>query len=202
MKLLVDGVAFQLARSSVKQAWQSLLLALADVADLEILLLDRGQCPDLKGIRRIDFPSYSGTYTAADSFLVDRFCDHYGADVFVSTQSTTPIMTPSVLILNETMSDFSECGERAALERQIAIAHADVLLLGSETLHAQLIRQSPRPDADVIVAHPGRDWQNFAQILYGFLKRARDGRQSPPSIAFFERWKRLRALQSDVDVGL
>src|SRR4051794_40158091 len=119
MKLLVDGVFFQLARTGIARVWSEVLPKLALKADLEITLLDRGGAPRFDGIRVIEFPSYSmASNSAADSFLVETFCKDLGVDVFTSTYYTTPVTIPSVLMVYDMIPEVLGFGgtERIWLE--------------------------------------------------------------------------------------
>src|SRR6202034_2906063 len=100
MKLLVDGVFFQLARTGIARVWSSILPRLVNFAGLEIVMLDRGNCPPIAGIQRVEFPSYMmHSNTSADSLLLEQYCRELGADVFMSTYYTTPVAIPSVLLI-------------------------------------------------------------------------------------------------------
>ena len=84
MKLVVDGVFFQLTNTGIARVWSSILPRLACYPDMEIVLLDRGNCPSIDRVQRINFPSYTmNAYTAADSLLIDDYCQELGADVVI-----------------------------------------------------------------------------------------------------------------------
>ena len=55
MRVLVDGVYFQLAHNGISRAWSSILSRLIDIPEVEVVVLDRGDCPDLPGCRKIAF---------------------------------------------------------------------------------------------------------------------------------------------------
>src|SRR5690242_7858171 len=99
MKVLVDGVFFQLANSGIARIWATILPKLAQTPGIEIVMLDRGGSPEIPKITKLDFPSYRGANSAADSFLIEKVAQHFEADVFVSTYYTSPISTPSVLMV-------------------------------------------------------------------------------------------------------
>jgi hypothetical protein len=99
MKLVIDGVFFQTARRGIARIWSAVLPRLAAYSDLTIVMLDRGGCPSIDGIERVEFPSYTATDAAADSFLIDRFCEELNADLFMSTSYTKPVTIPSVLVV-------------------------------------------------------------------------------------------------------
>ncbi|MGO9133432.1 MAG: glycosyltransferase [Methylovirgula sp.] len=142
MKLLVDGVCFQLARGEISRIWTGLLSRLARHPELEIVLLDRGNAPSIEGVQAISFPSYTGAFTAGDSFFVDHFCQDLKIDVFASSFYTTPIAVPSILLVYDTEweSSSGEAATRAAQEKETAIFHANQILCFSKSMKADLAR--------------------------------------------------------------
>ena len=148
MKLVVDGVFFQLTRGAlgIARIWSSLLPRLADRRDVEITLLNRGDSPAFDNIQRIDFPSYTIlANNAADSFLLDKVCRELGADVFASTYYTTPVTVPSVLMVYDMIPEVLgfDLQRRDWQEKQIAISHASYYACISETTRRDLMRFYP-----------------------------------------------------------
>ena len=150
MKLVVDGVFFQLTYSGIARLWSSILPRLATVPELDIVLLDRGNCPAFDGIERVEFPSYSlDANTATDSLLIDKYCRQLGAEVFSSTYYTTPLAIPSVLIVYDMIPEvlrFNLSG-RSWQEKQIAVSFASYYACISENTRADLNRFYPQPPA-------------------------------------------------------
>ncbi len=158
MKLLVDGVFFQLVRTGIARVWSSILPRFASCPDLEIVLLDRGGCPSIDGIERVEFPSYTSTNTAHDSFLIDRFCRDREADVFMSTYYTTPVTIPSVLIVHDMIPEVLgfNLDTQPWKEKQIAISFASYYACVSENTRSDLKRFYPSiTDDRSIVTHNG-----------------------------------------------
>ena len=126
MRLLVDGVFFQLAQTGIGRVWVTLLSKLARVPDLEIILLDRGRCPEIDGVARVPFPAYTMTYTAADSLLIQKVCDDLAIDVFSSTYYTSPLTTPQVQMVYDMIPEVMEfdLSARAWKEKQLALSYA------------------------------------------------------------------------------
>jgi glycosyltransferase involved in cell wall biosynthesis len=143
VKLVVDGVCFQLAEAAIARVWSMILPRLAAYADLDIVLLDRGACPPIAGVQSVEFPSYTMTAnTATDSILIDEFCRGHGADVFVSTQYTTPLTTPSILMIYDLIPEVFGFGfsQRSWQEKQIAISFASYYVCLSENARSDLKR--------------------------------------------------------------
>lgn len=164
MRLLVDGVFFQLANSGIARVWRSLLPRLAAFPDIEITVLDRGDSPRIAGIEYIDFPSYTFTSTASDSLLIDVFAQDVEAEVFLSTYYTTPTRVPSVLIVHDMIPELFgfDMKLRAWQEKELAVSFAQYLLCVSESTRKDLLRLYPdiAPER-VASAHCGLDLKAF-----------------------------------------
>lgn len=176
MKILVDGVFFQLAKTGIARIWATVLPKLARYPDVQISLLDRGGAPKVPGINTIEFPSYKmDAGTAADSFLIERFAKLVGADVFVSTYYTTPISTPSVLMVYDMIPEVLEfdLGQRPWQEKQLAIDFAMAYACISEQTRRDLER-----------FYPGT--LDFASVTYCGVDRAVFQPQSAEEISAFK----------------
>jgi len=164
MKLVVDGVFFQLANTGIARVWSSVLPRLAHYQDVEIVLLDRGNCPSFDRVERVDFPSYTmNAYTAADSLLIEKYCGDLNADVFSSTYYTTPVSTPSVLIVYDMIPEvmgFNTAG-RTWQERQLAISFASYYACISENTRSDLSRHYPATTKRSSVTHCGVEHRIF-----------------------------------------
>ncbi|WP_180900635.1 glycosyltransferase family 4 protein [Martelella soudanensis] len=164
MRLLVDGVFFQLSNSGIARVWRSLLPRLAAFPDIEITVLDRGRSPRFAGIEYIDFPSYTFTSTASDSLLIDVFAKDCDADVFLTTYYTTPTQIPSVLIVYDMIPELFgfDMKLRAWQEKDLAISFAQYCLCISENTRKDLLRIYPKFDPErVTTAYCGLDSKAF-----------------------------------------
>lgn len=151
MKLVVDGVFYQFARTGIARVWSSLLPRLARYPGLEIILLDRGNCPKIAGVEIVEFPSYTmGAYTAADSLKLDGFCREAGADVFTSTYYTTPVKVPSVMMVYDMIPEVLgfDLKQRAWQEKSIAISFASHYACISGNTRSDLLRFYPHVALD------------------------------------------------------
>ena len=160
MRLLVDGVFFQLAQTGIARVWSSLLSRLARVPDLEITLLDRGGCPDVAGVARVPFPSCTMTYTAADSILIQKACDDLAADVFTSTYYTSALTTPQVQMIYDMIPEVMgfDLSARAWKEKQIALSYAShFACISANTRHDLLHFYPAIAPSRALVTHCGVD---------------------------------------------
>ena len=164
MKLVVDGVFFQLTYSGIARLWSSILPRLARYPSLDIVLLDRGNCPAFDGIERVECPSYTlNANTATNSLLIEKYCRKLGADVFSSTYYTTPIGVPSVLIVYDMIPEVLgfNVADRAWQEKQIAISFASYYACISESTRVDLNRLYPATANRSIVSRCGVEHRIF-----------------------------------------
>jgi hypothetical protein len=118
--------------------------------DLDVVLLDRGNAPDVAGIKRLPFPDWSGRETAADSLLLEEVCQALGARFFLSTGCTTPVRTPSIAVILRLLPpkaadlDRGATGaDRQRLEEEAAILHARRRICVTRDELAMLARSAP-----------------------------------------------------------
>jgi glycosyltransferase involved in cell wall biosynthesis len=158
MKVVIDGVFFQLAKSGISRVWSSVLPHLAKYTDMNLVLLDRGGAPAVSGIEMVDFPSYKmNNGTAADSFLIEKLCKLFGADVFISTYYTTPVTVPSVLMVYDMIPEILDLHARPWQEKQISINFAVNYACISRSTKSDLDRFYPGTSERAIVTYCGVD---------------------------------------------
>jgi hypothetical protein len=165
-RLLVDGVFFQLANTGIARVWRTILPLLVQRGDLEILMLDRGNAPSIDGVECLPFPSYTFSHSAADSALIQRLCDSRGIDVFTSTYYTTPLATPSVLMVYDMIPELFDFDltQRGWMDKETAVCFAQRYLCISHTTRRDLMAFYPEVVADhAVVAHCGVDEDVFFQ---------------------------------------
>ncbi len=162
-RLLIDGVFFQLTESGIGRVWASVLPALIADPSLDVLVLDRGGLPDIAGIQRIPFPTYTHErYNADDSALIQKVCDRYEVDVFTSTYYTTPLTTPMFLLIYDMIPElFDFClSQRGWEEKAIAISYARRHISISRNTNDDLLRFYPDLN-DTTVAYLAHDRSVF-----------------------------------------
>jgi glycosyltransferase involved in cell wall biosynthesis/predicted O-methyltransferase YrrM len=99
--IVIDGVFFQLFQTGIARVWKSLLEEWSVTSfGKNIIVLDRaGTAPQIPGIRYRQIPAFNVDDLDGDRQMLQSICDEEGADVFTSTYYTTPISTPSVLMI-------------------------------------------------------------------------------------------------------
>ena len=166
IKLLVDGVFFQLSNSGIARVWRSILELLAEDERFQIYFLDRGKAPTISGINYIPFPSYKATDCPADSLLIQDICDFYQIDVFSSTYYSTPISTPMVLLVHDMIPELFnfDLSHRDWMEKMTAICYAQRYLCVSENTRNDLLALYPEIPPDLVfTAYNGVDHTVFHQ---------------------------------------
>lgn len=177
MRIVVDGVFFQLNNTGIARVWESVLRILAPRPDLDIVLLDRGGLPDIPGTRRLPFPRYHATEAAADSALIQKVCDHLEADVFTSSYYSSPLSTPMVLMVYDMIPELFGFDLRIKdwMEKETAIAYAQRYLCISHSTRHDLLELYPEiPPDHARMAHCGVDTQSFAPRDPAAIRAFRD----------------------------
>lgn len=159
MALVIDGVFFQLAQSGIARVWRAVLPLLAERLDMPIVFLDRGGFGEkFDGIEVVPFPSYKSKYNSGDSQLLEKICRHYGAKVFSSTYYTTPMQTPSLLLVYDMIPERLgfDLSARDWREKELAIVHARRHLCISGNTRKDLLEFYPELDSSTTsFAHCG-----------------------------------------------
>ncbi|WLT37358.1 hypothetical protein NON20_15825 [Synechocystis sp. B12] len=67
-----------------------------------IILIDRGHtAPQLQGAQYYHLPTFNYQEEALFSTKLQEICDQFHADLFISTYYTTPLSTPSLLMIHD-----------------------------------------------------------------------------------------------------
>jgi glycosyltransferase involved in cell wall biosynthesis len=156
VRILVDGVIFQQDQLGIARIWLNILPRISKLPNVEIFMLNRGGGASLPGVRNIDFPSYTGTSTAADSFLIDQIGAHYAVDVFTSTYYTTPISIPSVLMVYDMVPEMLgfDLTARMWQEKEVAISFARRFACVSVGTKTDLLKLYPEISDDLVTVIP------------------------------------------------
>ena len=161
MALVIDGVFFQLAQSGIARIWRATLPLLAKKLDMPIVFLDRGGFDEeIPGIEVVPFPTYKSKYTPHDSALLERVCRHYDAKVFISTYYTSPLQTPSLLLVYDMIPERLgfDLKARDWREKEMAISHARRHICISRSTRRDLLEFYPELNPDTTtVAYCGVD---------------------------------------------
>ncbi len=147
VKVLVDGVFFQLYKTGIARVWKSLLEEWVNNGFAKhIVVLDRaGTAPKIPGVRYRLIPSYDYNATDADREILQQVCDEEGADLFISSYYTTPTTTPSVFMAYDMIPEVMGWDMNSAMwqVKHQAIQNASGYLAISENTARDLVRFFP-----------------------------------------------------------
>lgn len=158
--LVIDAIFFQLYNTGIARVWRSLLEEWARNGFAKhIVVLDRaGTAPKISGIRYREIPPYDYNNTNADREMLQHVCDEEGADLFISTYYTTPISTPSVIMIHDMIPEVfgADLNQPMWREKHYGIQHASAYIAISENTARDLVRFFPDISPESItVAHCG-----------------------------------------------
>ena len=146
--IVIDGVFFQhLQDSGIARVWRSYLEEwLKSGFAHRVLFLDRGGAgPHLPGLATRSIPAWDRQGTAEDSLLLQRVCDEEGAALFVSTYYTTPIGTPSLMLVHDLIPERLglDMSDPSWNEKRLAVEHAGSYACVSENTRSDLHELDP-----------------------------------------------------------
>lgn len=160
IKVIVDGVFFQLYKTGIARVWKSVLEEwVKDGFSQYILVLDRaGTAPKIAGINYRIVPAYNYNKTSSDREMLQQICDEEEADLFISSYYTTPISTPSVFMAYDMIPEIlgGNLNDTMWQEKHFAIRQASAYITISRNTANDLIKFFPDISAkSVTVAHCG-----------------------------------------------
>jgi glycosyltransferase involved in cell wall biosynthesis len=164
IKLLVDGVFFQLNSTGIARVWATILQDMAKSQELDIYFLDRGNAPNIEGITLIPFIKYTDSQTALDSKEIQSICDSYNIDIFTSTYYTSALTTPMVMMVYDMIPELLnyDLSARPWMEKEITISYAFNYLCISNNTKKDLLALYPEiPAHKVSMAYCGVDENVF-----------------------------------------
>jgi glycosyltransferase involved in cell wall biosynthesis len=164
IKLLVDGVFFQLNSTGIARVWSTILVDMAQSKDLDIYFLDRGNAPSIDGVTFIPFIKYTDSQTALDSKEIQSICDSYHIDIFTSTYYTSALTTPMVMMVYDMIPELLnyDLSARPWMEKEITISYAYNYLCISNNTKKDLLALYPEiPAHKVSMAYCGVDENVF-----------------------------------------
>jgi len=164
IKILIDGVFFQLNNTGIARVWQTLLSEIARTKKFCIYFLDRGNAPVIDNIYYIKFPKYHTYNPEIDSLMIQKVCEDFKINVFSSTYYTTPTKTSSLLTVYDMIPEVLNynLSNSIWIEKQKAIAYAHKYICISNNTKKDLTRFHPEiPEHRIDVCHLGVDNNNF-----------------------------------------
>jgi|GEM_PF-5957237 len=148
--VLLDGLFFQYRTSGIARVWQAILEIVSKTADASrFVLLDRaGSFPRIPGFRYLTLPAHCEEDHRHEQALLQQLCDQEGAALFISTWHSSPLTTPSLLMLHDMIPELMLPREEFDAtprwqEKKAAIRQATAYLAVSGTTAADFRRFYP-----------------------------------------------------------
>lgn len=146
--IVVDGVIFEYAANSgVERVWRSFLREWVASGFAErVLFLDRaGAGPRIPGLPTRSIPAWDSRRTAEDSVRLQRICNEEKASLFVSTYYTSPISTPSLMLVHDFIPERLglDTSDTVWSEKRLTIEHASAYVCVSESTCRDLAELEP-----------------------------------------------------------
>jgi glycosyltransferase involved in cell wall biosynthesis len=146
--IVVDGVFFQhFLNSGIARVWRSYLREWVKSGFARrVVFLDRGGAgPRVHGLRTRSVPAWSSELCATDSLRLQRICDEEEAALFVSTYYTTPVGTPSLMLVYDLIPERLgvDLSRRVWEEKRLAVEHASSYACISENTRRDLLDLYP-----------------------------------------------------------
>jgi len=159
-RIILDGVFFQNRITGIARVWQAIMEEWAGMYfGRHLVVLDRGRtAPRLPGLHYRDLPLHDYARLEDDRSLLQRICDEEGAGLFLSTYYSTPLTTPSVLMIHDMIPEVMQVdlSEPPWREKLHAIAYAASYCAVSGHTARDLIRFYPdAAHKDIHVVHNG-----------------------------------------------
>lgn len=159
-RIIIDGVFFQYRVTGIARVWQAIMEEWAHTPfGQHVVVLDRGNtAPRTTGLRYRDVPLHDYSRLDDDRNLLQQICEEEGADLFISTYYSTPLTTPSFLMIYDMIPEVMQVdlSEPPWQEKRCAIDYATVFGSISEHSAHDLIRYYPdAANKNIHVIHLG-----------------------------------------------
>jgi len=162
-RIAIDGVFFRFA-SGISRLWRAVLAQWSASGFGEfVVVIDRaGTAPRLPRLRYVDAPQHQYADTMADRQLLQAICDRENIGLFVSTYYSTPLTTPSTLMVLDMIPEvmaYDPLNPQWA-EKRHAIGYASAYLAISDSTAQDLRRFFPAIGAQQVqTTYCGCDFQ-------------------------------------------
>ncbi|GCL48859.1 putative glycosyl transferase [Microcystis aeruginosa NIES-3804] len=192
--IVIDGVIFQIDQGKLARVWS---LILEHWSQLEfsqhIVILDRNNtAPRWEEFKYWPAESYDYNCTGKDARKIQSICDRLQANLFISTFYTSPLTTPSLLLLASELQQ-KNGNLPVDLEKHYAILSASRIIAFSSDIAQDLRKSYPKINPEKIdIIELFEVNQKIAEEISNFLWYAlSEGNESSQH----QVWLELRKLQ-------
>ena len=144
VRLVVDGVFFQIGRSGIARVWQKIFEHWIRTGFSEqVVVLDRaGTLPRIPGLVTMDIPAFHYGREQQERQMLQQACDAAQASVFMSTYYTSPSCTPSLMMVHDMIPEVLgwDLNEPMWLQKQEALRYASAYVTVSHNTANDLRR--------------------------------------------------------------
>jgi glycosyltransferase involved in cell wall biosynthesis len=152
--IIVDGVFFQINQTGIARVWKKLLKKWQKSNfSKHIIVINRGNtAPKIDGICYYSMPLYDYREKALESERLQTVCDQFQADLFISTYYTTPLSTPSILMVHDMIPEVIglDLEELCWQEKYYSILHANRYICVSQNTANDLLKFYPHINQSLI----------------------------------------------------
>lgn len=152
--IVVDGVFFQINETGIARVWKKLLEEWKKSNfSKHIIVINRGDtAPKIDGIRYYSMPLYDYREKALESERLQAVCDQFQADLFISTYYTTPLSTPSILMVHDMIPEVIQLDlqEPCWQEKYYSILYANRYICVSQNTADDLLTFYPHIDKSLV----------------------------------------------------
>ena len=146
-RIVLDGVFFQYRVTGIARVWEEILRqwAMMPIAG-QLVVLDRDwTCPRIDGLRYRTIARHDYTNPGADQQMLQQVCDEEKATCFVSTYYSTPLTTPSLLMIHDCTPEAlgADLSEPSWQEKRHAIEYASSFCTVSDHTAKDLLQHYP-----------------------------------------------------------
>jgi glycosyltransferase involved in cell wall biosynthesis len=162
-RIVIDGLFFQLYQFGIARLWKSYLEQWAGTAFAEhLVILDRNStAPRIPGLTYQDVPPFDLNDCGGEMLKIEEWCQELHADLFVSTYYSTPIQTPSVMMIYDMIPEIQSGDKRQTWdqdEKALALLHASHIVAISQNTANDVRKYYPfLSEEDFSVVHCGVD---------------------------------------------
>jgi glycosyltransferase involved in cell wall biosynthesis len=149
--IVIDAVIFQINQGEIAKIWHSLLQQWSDSEFGQYLvILDRNKtAPRWTNLKYWPTETYDYNCTGRDARNLQTICDRLQANLFISTFYTTPLSTPSLLLLAAEVGT-ENFNSPVGLEKHYAILSASRYLAFSNNIAQDLRQLYPQIESEQI----------------------------------------------------
>jgi glycosyltransferase involved in cell wall biosynthesis len=128
-----------------------------------VLVLDRGgAAPKFPGIHYQESPAYEATHPQSDRRMLQALCDRLGADLFLSISHSTPLTTPTTVLLRDQIALPVDTAKQVTVTpAQQQVRQAATFIVPSTALQEQLKGMYPQINVGAVIVIPQAAGEEF-----------------------------------------